>query len=462
MNGPCTRPRRPTAASARVVRTPLGEFPAEFVWGVATSAFQIEGAWNTDGKGPSIWDEFCRRSGCIADGSNGDVACDHYHSLEADLDLLADIGVDAYRFSIAWPRVQPVGRGAMNGKGLDFYDRLIDGLLRRGIRPYATLYHWDLPLALQEELGGWHHRDTAYCFAEYAAAMARRYGDRVASFATLNEPWVIAVLGHERGIFAPGLADRGIAAQVSHHLLLGHGLAVAAMQASATTADIGIVLNLSPTHPLTDSPADALKARLEDGLALRLYTDPLFAGRYPADVIEHLGRDAPQVRDGDLEIIARPLDFLGVNYYTRSVASSAAPWSPQEQGLAVTDMGWEIYPAGLTELLLRLNRDYDLPPVYITESGAAFADTVSGDRVEDEDRRAYIAAHIAATAEAIAAGVDVRGYFIWSLLDNFEWASGYLKRFGIVRVDYETLARTPKRSAHWYRDFIAEFCRSWR
>lgn len=437
-----------------------GRFPADFVWGAATSAFQIEGAWNEDGKGPSIWDAFCRVSGRIADASSGDVACDHYHRLDEDLDLVASLGLDAYRFSISWPRVQPAGEGASNERGLAFYDRLVDGLLGRGIRPFATLYHWDLPLALQERYGGWQGRDTALRFADYAQAMARRFGDRVASFATHNEPWVVAVLGHQRGIFAPGMTSRAIAMQVAHHLLLGHGLAIEAMRATGTAAELGIVLNLSPTHARTDRPEDVALARLEDGLACRWYLDPLFAGRYPQDIVEHLGADAPSIGERDLEIIATPIDYLGVNYYMRSVVGAGAPWSPQAEGAAVTDMGWEIYPAGLTELLVRLDRDYELPPVYITENGAAFRDAGATDPVEDEDRRRYIESHIAATSEAIRLGVDVRGYFVWSLLDNFEWASGYAKRFGIVRVDFGSGKRSPKRSAHWYRRFIADFRRA--
>lgn len=444
-------------ARAAGVPTPLGCFPAHFAWGAATSAFQIEGAAREDGKGASIWDAFCREPGRIADASDGDVACDHYHRLEEDLGLLAALGLDAYRFSISWPRVQPAGEGAPNERGLAFYERLVDGLLERGIRPFATLYHWDLPLVLQERYGGWASRETALRFADYAELVARRLGDRVASFATHNEPWVAAILGHERGIFAPGLRDRALAMQVSHHLLVSHGLALEAMRAAATPAALGIVLNLSPTHARSDGPEDRERARIEDGLSVRWYLDALLLGRYPADVLAHLGADAPQVREGDLEIVGRPIDFLGVNYYMRHVASAGEPWSPVAAGAAVTDMGWEIYPAGLTELLARMDRDYALPPLYITENGAAFKDVCVDGTVEDEDRQRYLAAHIAATAEAIRDGVDVRGYFVWSLLDNFEWASGYEKRFGIVRVDFDTGARSLKRSARWYRRFVADF-----
>jgi len=427
-------------------------FPDNFIWGAATSAFQIEGGWDSDGKGPSIWDEFCLHPGNIADGSNGNIACDHYHRLDSDLDLIARLGLDAYRFSISWPRVQPSGEGELNEQGLSFYDRLIDGLLERGIQPYATLYHWDLPQALQTKYGGWQSRETAYRFMDYAAVITKRFGDRVVSFATHNEPWVSAVLGHEKGIFAPGIQSRAAAAQVSHHLLLSHGLAVQAIRDSGSAAATGIVLNMSPIHPLTNSTDDVAAARLEDGLSLRWYMDALCKGQYPADVLAHLAQDAPAIHAGDMNIIQKPIDFIGVNYYTRNVVSSATPWSPASSGAAVTDMGWEVYPAGLTELLLRLHSDYTLPALYITENGAAFPDAI-----EDEDRRRYLESHIAAVADAIQRGVDVRGYFVWSLFDNFEWASGYEKRFGIVRVDYETQARSLKRSALWYQRLVAEF-----
>jgi beta-glucosidase len=437
---------------------PVGElrqrFPEDFVWGVATSAFQIEGGVSAGGRGPSIWDDFCRVPGAIADGSNGDVACDHYHRLEADLDLLADLGVSAYRFSISWPRVQPLGTGAVNEDGLAFYDRLVEGLLERNIQPYATLYHWDLPAELQRRDGGWPSRDTAHRFGDYARIVAQRLGDRIVSFATHNEPWVAAVLGYERGIFAPGLKNRRVAYQASHHLLLSHGLATQAIRSSRSTADVGIVLNLSPVYPATDSASDAVRARLEDGCLVRWYMDALFKGCYPVDVLEHLAGDAPAVFPGDAELIAAPCDFLGINYYHPLVASSDKPASPAWNGAAVTDMGWEVAPQSLSDLLLRLNRDYDLPPVFITENGAAYQDEMIGGRIEDEPRREYIESHLVAVADVIARGVDVKGYFVWSLLDNFEWAEGYRKRFGIVHVDYETQRRTMKGSALWYRALL--------
>jgi beta-glucosidase len=429
-------------------------FPEDFVWGVATSAFQIEGAARAYGKGPSIWDEFCRVPGAIADGSNGDVACDHYHRLESDLDLIADLGVSAYRFSISWPRVQPLGSGAVNPEGLAFYDRLIDGLLARNIQPYATLYHWDLPAELQRRADGWLARDTAQRFAEYASIVARRLGDRVVSFATHNEPWVTAVLGYERGIFAPGLKDRRAAYQVNHHLLVSHALAMQAIRASGTEADVGIVLNMSPVYPATDSPLDAVHAKLEDGRLVRWYMDALFKAQYPEDIVAYLGADAPEIQHGDLRLISQPCDFLGINYYNPIVSSSENPAAPASHGAAVTDMGWEVAPQSLADLLLRLNRDYPLPPVLITENGAAYQDQVVSGRVEDEQRRQYIESHLVAVADVIERGVDVKGYFVWSLMDNFEWAHGYRKRFGIVHVDYATLARTLKGSGLWYRSLL--------
>jgi beta-glucosidase len=442
------------------VRELSQRFPRSFVWGTATSAFQIEGAARADGKGPSIWDDFCRIPGVIADGSNGDVACDHYHRLEADLDLIADLGVDAYRFSISWPRVQPGGMGPANSAGLDFYERLVDGLLERKIHPYATLYHWDLPAELQRHHSGWLSRDTAYRFADYAQMVARRLGDRVVSYATHNEPWVTAVLGYERGLFAPGIKDRRIAYQVAHHVMVSHGLAAKAIRQSASVADVGIVLNLSPVYPATDSDLDAVHARLEDGRLVRWYMDALFKSRYPQDVLDDLGDDAPRTHPGDDSLIAQPCDFVGINYYHPLVSSSANPGSPAVPAWSgatfVTDMGWEVAPHSLAELLLRLHRDYKLPPVFITENGAAYQDEVVDGRVEDEQRRQYIESHLGAVADVMAHGVDIQGYFVWSLMDNFEWLEGYRKRFGIVHVDYTTLHRTPKRSALWYRDLLKE------
>ena len=429
------------------------QFPDDFVWGVATSAFQIEGAAALDGKGPSIWDSFCRQPDVIADHSNGDTACEHYLRWSSDLAMIAGLGVDAYRFSIAWPRVRPTGDGAGNEKGLDFYERLVDGLLDRGIKPFLTLNHWDLPDALQSK-GGWAHRDTVHRFVEYAEGIHARMGDRLASIATHNEPWVVATLGHETGVFAPGIKNRATAAQVSHHLLLSHGLAVQALRAKGSQASLGIVLNLSPMHPATTAPADQAQAWLEDGKLIRWYMDPLFKARYPQDVLDHLGADAPVMQADDLKNIAVPIDFLGVNYYSRSVVSADQSWKAESSGLEITDMGWEVYPEGLTELLVRMHRDYAVPPLYVTENGGAFKDVMEDGRVRDQDRIRYIQQHIGAVAEAMRHGVRMQGYMVWSLMDNFEWASGYEKRFGIVHVDYATQVRTLKDSARWYRDFL--------
>jgi beta-glucosidase len=434
-------------------------FPKNFLWGVASSAFQIEGAASADGKGPSIWDEFCLQPGATADGSDGQVACDHYNRLESDLDLITALGIQAYRFSISWPRIQPLGYGPVNAHGLAFYDRLVDGLLERNIQPFLTLYHWDLPAALQREHRGWADRDTAHRFAEYAALIARHLGDRVRSFVTHNEPWVTATIGHELGHFAPGIKNRAVAMQVSHHCLLSHGLATQAIRASCTKADVGIVLNLAPVSPATDSAADKLQASREDGLLVRWYLESLLRGQYPADVLEFLGADAPRANEEDAGLIAQPLDFLGVNYYHPIVSTVNQPYSTAHAGAVVTDMGWEVAPHQFTNLLVNISRDYDLPPVLITENGAAYRDKLVNGAVQDEDRRAYLETHMGAVADAIERGVDVRGYFVWSLLDNFEWASGYSKRFGLYYVDYSTQARVLKHSGLWYRDFAAVFNR---
>ena len=430
-------------------------FPKDFVWGVATSAFQIEGATDTDGKGPSIWDTFCKVSGAIADASDGSVACEHYVRCAEDLDMIAKLGVNAYRFSTSWPRVQPTGSGAWNEKGLDFYERLVDGLLERGIAPYLTLNHWDLPEALQAK-GGWANRDTAQHFVDYALGMHTRLGDRVASITTHNEPWVMSVLGHENGIFAPGIKHRSTAMQVAHHLMLSHGMALRALREAGCKASLGIVLNLAPIEPATDNDADQAKARLEDGRLVRWYMDPLFKGAYPADVLEHLQADSPVVQPGDMEIIQTPMDFLGINYYSRSVVSAGEPWDVHQSGLEVTDMDWEVYPQGLTALLLRLHKDYTVPAMFITENGGAFKDPVIHGQVHDADRTSYLQTHIDAVHTAMAQGVNMGGYMVWSLMDNFEWASGYAKRFGIVHVDYATQKRTLKDSARWYQGFLAQ------
>ncbi|MBK6293456.1 MAG: beta-glucosidase [Rhodoferax sp.] len=430
-------------------------FPPDFQWGAATSAAQIEGAAHEDGKGPSIWDTFCAEPGRIKDGGNVDVACDHYHRFEHDVELMEWLGLNAYRFSISWPRVQPQGSGAWNDAGFAFYDRLIERLLRANIKPHITLYHWDLPQALQSAFGGWQSRQVASLFAEYAAEVARRFGDRVASIVTMNEPWCVATLGHETGQFAPGLKNRRIATQVSHHLLLAHGLATQAMR-SQTSTQLGIVLNHTPAYPAEATEANRRAARLADGMDVRWYMDPLFRGCYPSDVLEHLGDDAPEIRAGDFAIIQAHLDFLGINFYTRNFISEESPSKQAPGALGFTDMGWEVFPLALTQHLVRITREYAPPPLFITENGMANADTLINERVADTPRVDYLRWHLEAVAKAIELGADVRGYFYWSLLDNFEWDSGYTKRFGMIHVDYPTQRRVLKDSAHWYRKFVRE------
>ncbi len=428
----------------------------DFQWGAATSAAQIEGASATDGKGPSIWDRFCADPGRINDGSNIDIACDHYNRFESDVALIAGLGLDAYRFSIAWPRVQPTGEGPWNEAGFAFYDRLIDALLEAGIRPHVTLYHWDLPLALHLRIGGWTSPGIVPLFADYAREVAHRFGDRVASIATLNEPWCVATLGYETAQFAPGQTSRATAALVSHHLMMAHGAAIKAMRGVCKTP-LGVVLNHTPAFAAEPLEADRRAARIDDGLNVRWYMDPIFRGSYPADILEYLGADAPTVVPEDLALIQQPLDFLGVNFYTRNFISTQQPpkVAPGKQGF--TDMGWEIYPEALTQHLVRISREYSPPPIFITENGMANADHVVGGRVPDQERIHYLSEHLAAMARAVDLGVDVRGYFYWSLFDNFEWNSGYTKRFGLFHVDYATQTRLAKDSAHWYRNFIADF-----
>ncbi|MFJ7629586.1 GH1 family beta-glucosidase [Streptomyces sp. NPDC097595] len=436
--------------------------PTDFLWGAATSAYQIEGAVDVDGRTPSIWDTFSRTPGAIEGDDHGDVACDHYHRMPDDVQLLADLGLDAYRFSLSWPRVQPGGRGPANAKGLDFYDRLVDGLLAKGITPWATLYHWDLPQEL-EDAGGWPERDTAYRFADYAELVAGRLGDRVRHWITLNEPFCSAILGYHLGLHAPGRKDFRAAIRAVHHLHLGHGLAVERIRAVVPApAQVGITFNPAQIYPASDKPADLEAARQADGMGARIYLDPVLRGEYPQDVVEdltRLGADLP-VEAGDLEVISRPVDFVGINYYVSDVvAAGSEPGEtvrvPQPDR-PVTAMPWEIHPQGMADLLTRISRDYPGTPVYITENGAAFDDSVydsgAGGRIEDIDRTVYLADHLAAVGRAREAGADVRGFFAWSLMDNFEWAYGYGKRFGIVHVDYETQVRTPKQSAEWLRD----------
>ncbi len=444
----------------------LHRFPKGFVWGVATSAQQIEGGRNEGGRGDSVWDWYALQRGAIEDGSNPFVACDHYHRWREDVGLMSWLGVNAYRFSTSWSRIVPEGDGPANDAGLDFYDALVDALLEAGIEPFITLNHWDMPVALLPS-GGWASRDTANAFVRYTSAITERLGDRVRRWATHNEPWCIATLGYEEGHHAPGYHDPAAALAAAHHLLLSHGLSTEVIRANVRDASVGIVLNLSPAWPYTDSEADRDAARQFDGFFNRWYLDPLFRGEYPADAVADRVRRGhlenarmPFVAEGDMDIIASPMDYLGVNYYSRTPVKAGptgdpvgAPLVPREE---LTEMGWEIYPDGLTDLLVRVARDYGPPEMFLTENGIALPEEAErGERVRDPRRIAFTRDHLLAAHRAIESGVPLRGYFHWSLLDNFEWGNGYTKRFGLVRVDFDTCDRTPKESAGWYRNTIA-------
>jgi beta-glucosidase len=450
----------------------MTRFPEGFLWGTATASYQVEGAVHEDGRGTSIWDTFSHTPGSVYRGDTGDVACDHYNRLEEDLDLMADLGLQAYRFSVAWPRIQPEGSGPANRKGLDFYQRLVEGLRARSIEPMPTLYHWDLPQAL-EDRGGWTSRETSERFAEYAGLVYEPLADSVRFWITLNEPWVVAWMGHATGVHAPGHKDASKALSATHHLLLGHGLALERMRSLGDSGNqLGITLSFSSVRPASNDPADVEAARRVDGNTNRLYLDPLFRGTYPEDVLEQYASvsDFAFVRDGDLETISAPSDFLGVNYYYRKTVVdgqnnsglntaerypdlSATTVLPE--GVETTAMGWPVEPDGLTELLVRLHQEYVDVPIYVTENGRAVYDYVDPEgEVDDWERVSYLDAHFRAAHDAMQQGVDLRGYLVWSLLDNFEWAEGYSKRFGMVFVDYGTQRRIPKASARWYREVI--------
>ena len=433
-------------------------FPPGFLFGAATSAYQIEGAHDADGKRPSIWDVFCRQPGAIGDASSGDVACDHYHRYREDVQHMAALGLDAYRFSISWPRVLR-DDGTVNPGGLDFYDRLVDALLEKQIRPFATLYHWDLPQSLQES-GGWASPDTVDRFGELARVVGARLGDRVRDWITINEPEVAAFVGHAHGRHAPGLRDPRLALRVAHHLLLAHRAASLAIRTSVPDARLGISLNLAPVHPAGDSDADVAAARRVDGYLNRWYLDPLWGRGYPSDMVSWYGPllDAGSV--AEMRSFDGQLDFLGVNYYSRQVVRDApgellGAQQVQVEDATHTTMGWEVYPQGLSEILERLVRDYGPRALYVTENGASFDDQPRDGGVNDPARTGYLVTHLAEAARAISNGVPLEGYFVWSLMDNFEWDHGYTKRFGIVYVDYDTQKRTDKGSARWYKKFLA-------
>ncbi len=472
------------------------QFPRGFIWGAATAAYQIEGAWDEDFKGESIWDRFAHTPGNIEDGSNGDVACDHYHRWREDIALMKHLGMQAYRFSISWPRIlpkgsmpkgsmpngsMPNGRGGWNPAGLDFYSRLVDGLLEAGIRPFVTLYHWDLPQVLQEA-GGWPARATAEAFVGYTDVVSRALGDRVKDWMTINEPWCVSFLGYWKGEHAPGWKEDWPAAirapllpsksasagiRAAHHVLLAHGWAVPILRRNSPGSQVGIVLNQEPAVPASASPADREAARWHDGYFNRWFLDPVFGQGYPADMVNaysqagHLPQGLEFVQLGDLEAIAAPTDFLGLNYYSRAILRASVPErknAPRtvHRNPNPTDMGWEVYPDGLYELLMRIHADYHPPMLYITENGASYADGPDGEgRIADQRRLTYLRDHLAAAHRALQAGVPLAGYFAWSLMDNFEWAKGYTQRFGLVWVDYATQQRLPKDSALWYAQVIA-------
>lgn len=435
-------------------------FPDGFLWGAATSAYQIEGSPLADGASPSIWHQFSHVPGSTHGGDTGDVACDHYRRYAEDVALMRDLGVQAYRFSLSWGRLLRDGRGPVNPRGLDFYSRLIDRLREAGIRPMVTLYHWDLPAAL-DHLGGWTSRDSIHWFADYAEVAFRALGDRVDLWATFNEPWMVSDAGYLQGIHAPGHRDPGEAARAAHHLLCAHGAAVERFRGGHAGA-IGLVVNLEPMHPATDDASDAAAAARASAYMNRQYLDPLFLGRYPDELPEMFGDAWPRLADDDFRLIRQPIDFLGVNYYSRRLVRDDPAARPTRAGSIVPDlaprtaMGWEIYPDGLREILDWVRGRYGHIPLYVTENGAAFMDDAPGPEgvIEDAPRVGYFREHLRATRAAIASGVDVRGYFAWSLLDNFEWQHGYAKRFGLVHVDFTTQKRTLKRSALFYRDVI--------
>jgi beta-glucosidase len=429
------------------------KFPHNFLWGAASAAYQVEGAWNENGRGESIWDRFSHTPGKIANDDTGDTACDHYHRYEQDIALMHRLGLKAYRFSTSWSRVLPSGRGRINPKGFDFYDRLVDLLCAANIEPLLTLYHWDLPQALQDE-GGWDNRNTAYAFADYSALMVKRLGDRVKYWTTFNEPSVIAFIGFLTGEHAPGVKDQRMAYQVAHHLMVAHGLGVQAIRTAQPDLKAGIVLNLWMAEPASDSAEDLAAADKYWEENETLFLDPTFKGHYPPAVYEMAGKNMPKIQDGDMALIAQKLDYVGINYYSRNVLSAKGKLQ-KIKGSEYTEMGWEVCAPALRRLLVKIHDKYSLPPIIITENGAAFEDKVSADgKIHDPRRIEYLKNHFIQTRLAMLDGVDVRGYMVWSLMDNFEWGYGFSKRFGLIHVDYPTQKRIIKDSGRWYADVI--------
>jgi beta-glucosidase len=472
---PTTTPREAATTTPAQTATPEAEagcsgqfstlnraaFPKDFAWGAATSAYQIEGAWNVDGKGESICDHWTHTTGTIKNNDNGDVAADHYHRYNEDVDLMKAMGLRSYRFSVAWTRVQPTGRGPANPSGLDFYEKLVDALLEAGIQSNVTLYCWDLPQALQDE-GGWVKRDSVDIFADYVDLVTRRLGDRVQAWSTINEPHSIVYAGYELGTLAPAIKNPRVAQLVSHHLMLAHARAIPVLRANCPQSQVGIVINLTPFFAASESVYDRQEAWAADGVWNRWYLDPLVGRGYPEDVIQR-GRLAMDfVQPGDLDEMAAPIDYLGFNYYTRAIIRSASVSEEKNLPPTVlasdekTEMGWEVYPQGIYEMLGRLHFEYQFPAYYITENGIAVSDQPDANgQVHDPQRISFMERHIAQAGRAIQAGVPLKGYYAWSLLDNFEWAEGFSKRFGLIYMDYATLKRTVKDSAYWYRDWIS-------
>jgi len=435
-------------------------FPDDFIWGAATASYQIEGGHDQGGRGESIWDRFSHTPGKVFEGHTGDVACDHFNRWQEDITLMKTLGLQAYRFSIAWPRIFPQGDGHVNEKGLDFYDKLVDGLLEAGIKPFITLFHWDLPQALEDK-GGWTNRETVACFCEYVRAVVERLHDRVSDWITLNEPYSSSILGYMCGVHAPGHKDIQMGLAAAHHHLLAHGRAVQVIRDIDPDAQIGIALNIVQADSDTEDIQDEAAASRQDGLVNRWFLDPIVWGSYPGDMLEWYHPVSPPIEEDDMDLISSPIEFVGVNYYTRQIIrheSGAYPIDAKqikERGGRFTEMDWAIYPGGIYKWLMRLAKEYHIPKLYITENGAAFPDKVETDgSIEDYDRLGYLKAHFGATARAIRDGANVGGYFAWSLMDNFEWSFGYSKRFGLVHIDYQTKKRTPKLSAFWYRDVI--------
>ena len=438
----------------------MATFPRDFIWGAATSSYQIEGAANEDGRGESIWDRFSKTPGKVANGESGDVAIDHYHRYPEDIKIMKELGLKGYRFSFAWPRMFPKGDAVREERGFAFYDRLIDSILEAGIEPLATLYHWDLPQYLQDK-GGWVNRETVHAFVEYTDAVTRRLGDRIQNWITHNEPWCTAFLGNMEGCHAPGLKDFKAALQVSHHLMVSHGLAIPVIRQNSANAKVGAALSLHPLSPASSSPEDIAATQRHDGLRNRWFLDPLYGRSYPEDVIAVLGHLAPKVLAGDLEIIAEPTDFLGVNYYFPEIVAHAPGQGVMQlkvvepEHVERTGFNWEVAPEGLVRLLSRVVKDYSPEHIFITENGSTYEDLVLPDgSINDIQRKSFLQRHLSAVLETVKLGLSVRGYFAWSLLDNFEWAEGYLKRFGLTHVDFQTQKRRLKASGEWYQDFL--------